>query len=135
VSTNVGGERRLHKSGREKVIWGVCGGLAEYFGIDPAIVRLAFVVAALAGGASLAVYIVLAIVLPEGSPDDAAAPRTADGAAVAGAFLAGIGMLLLAANLGWFAWLGWADRALFWPAVLILLGVALLLRRPAAPVA
>ena len=33
------------------------------------------------------------------------------------------------------SWMGWADRALFWPAVLTVLGVALLLRRPAAPAA
>jgi phage shock protein C len=133
MSANIGGERRLHKSARDKVVAGVCGGLAEYFGIDPAIVRLAFVIAALAGGASVAVYIVLAIVLTDGSPDDAAAPRTANGATVVGALMAGIGVLLLAANLGWLGWMGWVDRALFWPVVLILLGAALILRRPSEP--
>jgi phage shock protein C len=120
------GERRLRKSCRDKVVWGVCGGLGEYFGVDPVIVRLAFVAAALAGGASLLVYLVLAVVLPTGSPEDAAAPRTAGGAALAGTLLVGVGALLLAANVGWLARF---DEALLWPVFLIGLGLALLARQ------
>ena len=129
MSANIGGERRLRKSGRDKVVLGVCGGLAEYFGVDPVVVRLAFVAAALAGGASLVVYVVLAIVLPTGSADESVLPRTTNGGAVVGAALAVVGALLLAANLGWLGWIGWADRALSWPTLLIVLGAALLLRR------
>jgi phage shock protein C len=109
------GERRLHKSCRDKVVWGVCGGLGEYFGVDPVVVRLAFVAAAVAGGASLLVYVLLAIALPMGGPEDAAAPRTAGGAALAGALLVGVGALLLAANVGWFARF---DEATLWPVFL-----------------
>ena len=44
---------------------GVCGGMAEYFGIDPTLVRLAFVAAALLGGPGLLIYVILWIVTPE----------------------------------------------------------------------
>ena len=52
----------LRKSSKNKVFFGVCGGIAEYFKIDPLIVRLIFVFAS--GGAG-AIYIILAIFLPE----------------------------------------------------------------------
>ncbi len=47
------------------MIAGVCGGLAEYFGIDPTLVRIAAVVLALANGVGLLAYLVLWIVVPE----------------------------------------------------------------------
>ena len=46
------------------MIAGVCGGVAEYFNVDPTLVRLLFVLFALAGGPGLLVYIVLALVMP-----------------------------------------------------------------------
>ena len=57
---------RLMRSQSDRMITGVCGGLAEYFGIDSAIVRLIFVVAVLSGVSPL-VYLVLWIVMPERS--------------------------------------------------------------------
>lgn len=57
--------KRLQRSRSDRQIAGVCGGLAEYFQIDPTIVRLAFVVATLMGGPGLILYIILALVLPE----------------------------------------------------------------------
>jgi phage shock protein C len=59
-------ERRLTKSKTERKIFGVCGGLGEYFGIDPTLVRLAFVVLALFNGIGLVIYIILAIIMPPG---------------------------------------------------------------------
>jgi phage shock protein C len=56
---------KLYRSAKQRVIGGVAGGLAEYFDIDPVIVRLVFVIVALAGGGGLLVYIILWIVLPE----------------------------------------------------------------------
>lgn len=53
------------RSKNDKMIAGVCGGLARYFNIDPAIVRLLFVLAVALGGASPLVYVVLWIVMPE----------------------------------------------------------------------
>lgn len=57
-------ERRLTRSKTERKIFGVCGGLAEYFGIDPTLVRLAFVVLTLFNGIGLVLYIILAIIMP-----------------------------------------------------------------------
>jgi phage shock protein C len=55
--------RRLVK--RDKKIFGVCGGLAEYFDIDPTIVRAIFLFAAIAFGTGILLYLILAIVMPE----------------------------------------------------------------------
>lgn len=61
-------EKRLYRSRTDRMIWGVCGGLAKYFNIDPVLVRVVFVVAALASGVGILAYIILAIVVPlEGS--------------------------------------------------------------------
>lgn len=56
--------KRLYKSATDKKICGVCGGVAEYFDIDPTIVRLAWVVFTLLGGSGVLAYIVAAIVIP-----------------------------------------------------------------------
>lgn len=58
-------ERRLYKSRTNRQIAGVCGGIGEYFNIDPVIVRLLAVVFTLAGGAGLIAYIIGAIIIPE----------------------------------------------------------------------
>ncbi len=55
---------RLTRSPTESMIAGVCGGLAEYFSIDPVIVRLIFVLVTLTSGLGLPVYVVLWIVMP-----------------------------------------------------------------------
>lgn len=57
--------KRLMRSRTERMIAGVCGGLAEYFHMDPTIVRVIFVLAALVNGMGLIVYLVLWLVMPE----------------------------------------------------------------------
>ena len=57
-------EKRLYRSRRDRMIWGVCGGLAEYLDIDPTIIRIIAVLLALASGAGIIAYIILAIVVP-----------------------------------------------------------------------
>ena len=69
--------KRLFRSRDERMISGVCGGIAKYFNIDPTLVRLVFVVLALAGGPGLLAYIVLAIVVPEQPVDYEAPPSSA----------------------------------------------------------
>jgi phage shock protein C len=59
--------RQLTRSEANKRIAGVCGGIAEYFNIDPILVRVGFVVAAFMGF-GLLLYVVLWIVLPKGQP-------------------------------------------------------------------
>lgn len=57
-------KKRLYKSATDKKICGVCGGIAEYFDIDPTIVRLAWVIFTLFGGSGVLAYIIAAIVMP-----------------------------------------------------------------------
>ena len=58
-------EKRLYKSSTNKMIDGVCAGIAEYFNIDPTVVRLLWILFSLAGGAGLLAYIIAAIIIPE----------------------------------------------------------------------
>lgn len=55
---------RLCKS-RNKMIAGVCAGIAEYFSIDPTLIRLAWVVFCALGGSGVLAYIIAAIIIPE----------------------------------------------------------------------
>lgn len=56
---------RLTRSPTEQMLAGVCGGLAEYFNIDPVIVRLIFVLVTLTSGIGLPVYVLLWIIMPK----------------------------------------------------------------------
>lgn len=57
-------KKRLYKSNTDKKIDGVCAGIAEYFDIDPTIIRLAWVLVALFVGSGIIAYIIAMIVLP-----------------------------------------------------------------------
>ena len=57
--------KRLYKSSKDRMICGVCGGIAEYLNIDPSILRVLWVLFACAGGSGLIAYIIIAIILPE----------------------------------------------------------------------
>lgn len=58
--------RKLYRSRNNRMIVGVCAGLADFFGIDPTVIRLLFVVGALLGfGSFILIYIVMFIVVPE----------------------------------------------------------------------
>jgi len=56
--------KRLYRSAKSKVFGGVAGGIAEYFDVDPIIIRLLFVIIAFAGGGGAIVYIILWVALP-----------------------------------------------------------------------
>ncbi|TAF67568.1 MAG: PspC domain-containing protein [Cytophagales bacterium] len=59
-------DKRLKRSVFNKKIAGVCGGIAEYFGIDSTLVRIAFVLGTFVfGGVFIPLYVVLALVLPK----------------------------------------------------------------------
>lgn len=63
-------ERKLlYKSRNNKMICGVCAGIADYFNIDPSIVRVLWAVLALAAGTGVLAYIACAIILPEGDTE------------------------------------------------------------------
>lgn len=56
--------KKLYRSDENKMLAGVCGGIAEYFGVDPTLIRLAWVVFSLLGGSGLLAYILAAIIIP-----------------------------------------------------------------------
>lgn len=58
-------EKRLYRSYTDKMLGGVCGGLGEYFDIDPVIIRVLFIVAVIFGGGGILAYIILWIVIPQ----------------------------------------------------------------------
>lgn len=57
-------KKKLYKSNTNKMLEGVCGGIAEYFDIDPTIVRLGWVVFFALGGSGILAYIIAAIIIP-----------------------------------------------------------------------
>ncbi len=65
--------KRLYRSREDKIIAGVCGGLAEYFGIDPVLVRVLIVLITLMGGSGLLAYLILWVVVPLSPPPPPAA--------------------------------------------------------------
>jgi phage shock protein C len=58
-------KKKVYRSGKDKIIGGVCGGVAEFFGIDPTIVRLIWVLASLLWGFGVLAYIIAWIVIPK----------------------------------------------------------------------
>lgn len=129
-------QQRLVRSETDRMIAGVCGGLAAYLNIDPVLVRLAFVVLLLASGIGLAIYFILWIVMPAESQgqaatmvagekmiDDPAALKSRDNtAATAGVLLVLFGAFFLMNQLGWVS-------SAFWPVVLIGAGLYFIFRR------
>ena len=57
--------KRLYRSQTNKMLWGVCGGVAEYFGIDPTIIRLVWAVLIFALGTGVLAYVIAAILMPQ----------------------------------------------------------------------
>jgi len=57
-------EKRLYRSRSDRMIWGVCGGLAKYFDMDPTIVRVITVLSIFFGSLGIWAYVILAIVVP-----------------------------------------------------------------------
>ncbi len=128
----------LRRNTNNSMVFGVSSGLADYFAIDVAIIRVIFAVTAfLSFGLTLLVYILLAIFMPEREKTEASEQtdvepsyRSTDGNKLVesrqrfGAWIIiGLGTILLAANLGWFQWF---SIGRFWPLLLIAFGVVLL---------
>ena len=57
--------KKLYRSLADKKLCGVCGGLGEYFDIDPTLIRLLWVIFTFCGGAGLLAYIICAIIVPQ----------------------------------------------------------------------
>ena len=57
--------RKLYKSADDRKLCGVCGGLGEFFGIDPTAIRLGWVIFCLLGGSGILAYIIAALIIPD----------------------------------------------------------------------
>lgn len=123
-------DRSLCRSRRARIVAGVAGGLGEYLGVDPMLVRLFFVVLALVTRGAFLLYIVLWIALPEAPLGEPAYPAVRldpqKRSLLFGGALIMLGFLLLLRELGIFRWL---DLHRLWPLLLIAAGVALLVDR------
>jgi len=58
-------KKRLHRSKKERIIGGVCGGIAEHLNTDPTIIRLIWVLGSLLWGAGILAYLIAWIIIPE----------------------------------------------------------------------
>jgi phage shock protein C len=57
--------KKLYRSRTNRVIFGVCGGLGEYFEVDPLIIRILFIILSFTGGSGIIIYLILAVIIPE----------------------------------------------------------------------
>jgi phage shock protein PspC (stress-responsive transcriptional regulator) len=65
---------RIYRSNKEYIIAGVCGGLAQYFKVDPTLVRLIFILLSFGGGSGVLIYLILWLVLPVEPKDNSSQP-------------------------------------------------------------
>ncbi|HQF62524.1 MAG TPA: PspC domain-containing protein [Anaerolineaceae bacterium] len=135
---------RLTRSKTERMLGGVCVGLGRYLKIDPVFVRLFFILLAIGDGIGVLLYLILWLVLPEESAEEASlADRARQMGADFGTAIShpnpktgmyiGIGLIVLGAvyllnNLN-IPGLAWLNLHYLWPVLLILGGLVLLLRR------
>lgn len=132
-------QKRLYRSRKDQVIGGVCGGIAEHFGVDSVIVRLFAVLAVFFGGGGLLAYIIMWIIIPEeprrseyDEYDDESYRETYQDypvnkhntQAVLGAGLIGLGVFLVVKR-----YIPWDLGEYFWPALLIIGGIYILTKR------
>jgi len=122
----------LRREGSRRWLAGVCAGIGVRYGIDLLLVRIAFVLATLAGGLGAAVYALLWLVLPAGPSavvgDSRAVRRPRTGPAPVKVAL-GVGLLLLSVLLTSRELGLWFSDALVWPLVLVATGGALIWRQ------
>ncbi len=138
--TNLSGAR-LHRSETNRVIAGVCGGLGDYFNIDPTIIRIIFILMTIFGGSGILIYIILWLVIPTESSIHgvteqnirenanemkAKVQKFAPASPWLGFFIVIIGMLFLLNSYGY---LDLSEGGKLWPIILIIFGIFILLRK------
>ncbi len=128
------GPKRLRRSD-DRMIGGVAGGVAEYLGLDPTIVRVAFAVLLILGAVVTwaLVYGVLWLLMPEaeaGAERASGAERSGRGvdpSVVFWVMLLGLGMLLLSSRFTVGHFIGFGRMGIVWPLLLILIGVVVVM--------
>lgn len=135
--------RRLYRSVVDRKIAGLCGGLAEYFGVDALFIRLLFFLSIFLGF-GIFVYIAGWIIIPDNPAGHSAVPKapTASGRYVWGAFLILLGLIFLAEQNGfdWFVpwrwhfyWPDWLSWGVILSVMLVGLGLYLVMRGVTQP--
>ena len=126
-------EKRLYRSRRNKIFAGVCGGIAEYFDIDPTIIRLIFIVGLFSNGVGILAYLITLIIVPL-PPEEAADHGEANGEEtevkktsiqrvsekkryILGGILIFIGTAFFAEK-----YFRWFDFDYLWPVLLVIIG-------------
>ncbi|MDW3219965.1 MAG: PspC domain-containing protein [Acidimicrobiales bacterium] len=123
-----GPPRRLRRSRDDRMISGVSGGIAEYFAIDPIIVRLGFFALALLGGSGIGIYLIAWLVMPDATEDESAALNALRGGdrpggrSIVALVLVVLGILIFSGSLFWSPF----DGGLFLPLLVLAAGIALL---------
>lgn len=125
---------RLVRPSDDRVIAGVCGGLARYLGVDPVLVRIAALLLVFAGGAGVVLYLIGWIAIPEepavvGSVPLAGTTAGQEAESRSGAFV--LGIVFVALGVFFLLDAVWADFLAWkyvWPIALIAVGAAILLR-------
>jgi len=142
LSAEVPQPRRLYRSNANRMIAGVCGGIAEYLNVDPTLIRLGFVLLTFVSGAGVLLYLVMAIVIPRAPvgvsrPVAPAVPLDLSWLRVVILFLVGLGLVVFGAawaldQIGPWFWASWSFwyviRTLakfFWAALLIAVGLVI----------
>jgi phage shock protein C len=116
--------RVLRRSSEDRVIAGVCGGLGRYLGVDAVLLRIVFVVLAVAGGSGVLLYVLCWIFIPSERPGEIFGPtRSLPGAT--GRILAGTGLIALGTILLLDRVWPWFGRVIG-PITLIAIGIAVL---------
>jgi len=133
--------KRLYRSRKNRVIGGVCGGLANYFEVDVVVIRILFILFALIKGIGLLIYLVALVVVPvnangtsSSAPEKKSTDRSQAVIMIIGIMLVLFGVYYLLENLSIFPHY-WFDSflfhfrwELFWPVLLILIGILYLVR-------
>ena len=136
-------EKRLYRSSSNKMVAGVCGGLGEYFDVDPTLVRVIFIVLTLSTGVFGIGYLLAWIIVPKKESIDWQQPSA--GPQVGATFsqpprkeysswtryLPGLILILIGVILLLQETIFWFDLQDFWPVVLIIIGLALIASRQA----
>lgn len=118
------GPRLLRRSRTDRVIAGVCGGAGRYFGIDPLLIRIAFVVLTMAGGSGILIYLLAWLLIPEERPGDAGRLGPPAGRGGAGAARMVLGTVLIAAGaILLVQQFEPAVARVIWPLTLVALGI------------
>ncbi len=113
----------LRRSRHDRVLAGVCGGLGAYFGIDPVLLRIAFIVLAVLGGPGIIIYLIAWLVMPEETGEVLVRRWTSTGNTaqlIGGVALIAIGGIILIDRV--FPWY----QRFAWPAAVISAGVLLI---------